>query len=1543
MSRIIRNNKLYKVIALVLSLVIFITSTFIASAQDLLNDSDSVKAYITRDGNPVSEIVLNEDAKMPLYAVSDFETPAYFWQIRDKDDANRWINISGANSNRLWLTYALISSMLGCDSTAAIRCRLLDGNIEYFTEPVNITLSYTVNEDQNLTQTGKNSSAPLMFATKRAAMLSETDEHTTFTIVINYLFDDNSIAFEPYGASVAKGSDFYSEIKSPTVVGYDPFRRDGENYIDAKIVTLDYKNIQSNITINVVYEPALVDFEVQHHYQNIHDDDYSHQADKITYGKALTGSMVGDGLAFTEEELPGFKALPYEKLKVAADGSTTIEIRYDRIYYFVDFDMNGGYGTEPVFTRFGETVGASDPIRHGYIFDGWELVSYGENTPTAEQQSIYEISNEKTITVPAANLKYRAKWITRETKYTLVFWKENPGADDNGYTYWGYYDGLKAMSGSYVNGEDLISLAVDDTDIDCYSFNSERTDKNVLVEGDGSTVVNVYYTRKFYKIEFYADGICTIEENHSHNDECYDIICGKGHVHSDECVRELHCDIPIHTEHTDDCLVCGQPEHIHGSADCNCKITEHTHTVNCWNNNIGNVVTNISNAPSNPKDGQIYSPYIFTYYIYIKGTWYRYNSWGVSNGSIVKPSCGNSTEHSHGTDCNCTLTAHTHSEGCYKDQLHSHNDNCYTYSCGVDEHTHNDACYRLKCGIAVGHSHNSSCRSSSSESVVKTVYAKYEQSLHDIWPVVTDDNSVTYNSGERWDPNGSVDYSEVLVYISKMPGDDFTLTLSEGPNSTYTMNYYLQALPDESYPDEYNGNQYILDHTIKANYNFVTKDEDFFPIKGFTTYASNPSFSSAGKIELSGSNKTVNFYYNRRTDFELSFNNNGEVIDERTDKNVMYGISLKDYYFVPDYPSNLEPNAYTFSGWYTSYGCFDGTEVDWDTLTMPDGNMILYAKWSPISHRVRVFKEFKNGVLTGQIGSDQYIEHKHFAHAPEGNIENNKLVFQGWFYIDNSSGEPEEKAFVFSGIPIIKDMDIYAKWSSHIAVDYTIHYKLLSTGETIADSTYGTAIAGNNETFKAKAGTELYAAYQTGYYPETNSHTITMSVDGDHTFTFYYVFKESMPYKVRYIDAQTGDELFDTVYYQNNNLSVVTETFKRVSGKMPDAYQKRLVLSANGTEAEDGVLEENVITFYYNSDSKHAYYKVVHYIQNITGDTYREYRSEESVGNIGEDYEINAITLTGFAFDGAKTKVNGVSTPVEGSSVTSTLSDEGMLVELYYNRISVNYKVKYVDNNTKAEIYPEKIGQGVFGEQVVEYAENLESKGYKLESSDVTTRTLSTNEENNVIVFLYVEKNVTIKYQLIGPMGCGNLSNFSENLEAISGSPNGSVPTVYKGFAFIGWFVDSYCTIPAKPSEINLSDNSIKPIKDGEIWTDKTYYAKFVALETDLTISVNNTSSLDENQSYLFRIKGVEGTDTEKVDLTVTVIGDSSVTISKLPTGKYTVTEFTDWSWRYENDSFNREIELEYNEGSNTITFDNIRSQTKWLDGNAVSINDFNY
>ena len=63
--------------------------------------------------------------------------------------------------------------------------------------------------------------------------------------------------------------------------------------------------------------------------------------------------------------------------------------------------------------------------------------------------------------------------------------------------------------------------------------------------------------------------------------------------------------------------------------------------------------------------------------------------------------------------------------------------------------------------------------------------------------------------------------------------------------------------------------------------------------------------------------------------------------------------------------------------------------------------------------------------------------------------------------------------------------------------------------------------------------------------------------------------------------------------------------------------------------------------------------------------------------------------------------------------------------------------------------------------------------------------------------------------------------------------------------------------------------------------------------------------------------------------------------LTKLPVGEYTITELTDWSWRYEHASAERTVLLEYNEGGTVVEYDNTRQQIQWLDGNDVAVNKY--
>lgn len=1334
-----------KVISLLLCLVMALSLVPAALAE-----GEDLSVYNGNEAVTAQQLEKNTGKTLTLAVKA--EAAAYQWQIHIEGDL--WANIYGETGKALTVHSGMVS---GRGSSAEFRC-LMDKTPS---ETVTVTLvegqparapapkapevlkeAQPVGEprivEPAVKAAPKAEEAPANdpaegdenpVAPAEEGQADETPAPSTYTILINYQFTDGKQAAPSWSATVATGSTYTQDIQSPVVVGYTP---------DQPVVHVEASEAK---IYTVTYQAAEVDFTVKHYQQNVSKDEYT-LADTETK-KGYTESAVGEGLAKTD--YTGFYSLLYDTTTtIAADGSTVVEVYYDRYYYLMNFDLDGGYGVEPIYARFGAPINVGKPTKPGYTFTGWD----------------------KAIpkTMPVDGGTYKATWKIGESGFTVVFWYEN--ADDDGYSVAGTYTPADVKPGTEKRSEDYKDQSFTGRDDKHFTYNAAKAE-TVTVKGDGSTVLNVYYTRNKYTLTF-KDGNIKI--------------------------------------------VCGKVEHEHSSATC----CDKSHYWSC-------------------------------------------NGYGVFGRCNTK-NCPVGYEHEHTTGGWSTAS-----------------------------------CYEIS---------------------DLTITAKYQADIHSNFPIKDGDKTIWWtvpSDCKSFKPGTQ------LGSIDTMPGENITFTRASA-DSGAVLWYYVETLNGAAGDYTHGGKNFKLYKKIDIEQSgWLTYTEEFHDITGFSQWWSDPAFS---KMEQGGTTSGVNknnYLCYTRNSYNLKFYNYNAYVDDKGGS-VQYEAPLSSYYFEPGYPANLEKNAYVFDGWYTTAGCYEGSKADLGTMTMPASDVILYAKWTPKTHTVKTYLT-KVEMDEGKAPTNTWtaVSHGTAVTNPPADPVNGQYTFVGWFYISDTG---TEKAFDFS-MPVNRDLDLYAKWSSNTLMEYTIRYEL-EDGTEIAPPTTGSALAGTTKTFNAKTGTELKADYQTGYFPQVSSHSLTLDIDdaSKNEFIFVYVEKPEVTYTVKYLEKGTNTQLAEPKTVTTHD-AVVTETFKQIGGYAPDAYQKQLVLAADNNE----------IIFWYVKDDAHAPVQIIHWIQNIEGDGYTEYQSSTNLnGVIGTEYSEEPLTIAGFRYN------------VEKSNAKGALTAEGLVLNLYYDRIEYPYEFRFVekDRDPEKQLADSVTGSARYQAQVTQTAKTI--PGYTLVSTENQAIHIAiedgTTAVKNVKIFYYTEQTVEIKYEVVGPTAsCGTLDNYQESqLKVTTGAVKGSTPTAADGFKFVGWYKDEACTQPVDESWVVA--NKLIPHKTKDLGNNvmgyeaATYYAKFEPDVADLTITKSGAEDIDENQSFIFTVTGPNDFSAK-----VVIQGNRSVTIKGLKVGTYTVTEDTDWSWRYTPQGGNsQEITLSATE-PNTVTFTNKRSNGKWLGGDAYKRN----
>lgn len=206
-----------------------------------------------------------------------------------------------------------------------------------------------------------------------------------------------------------------------------------------------------------------------------------------------------------------------------------------------------------------------------------------------------------------------------------------------------------------------------------------------------------------------------------------------------------------------------------------------------------------------------------------------------------------------------------------------------------------------------------------------------------------------------------------------------------------------------------------------------------------------------------------------------------------------------------------------------------------------------------------------------------------------------------------------------------------------------------------------------------------------------------------------YERRRDMSYTVKYLEKDTDTSLYDDKEVTNKTYN---ETYEEEAKEAPYGY--KLVGDKKQSIKLDE--EDKVIIFYYKKIKANY---IVRYVEEGTNNEVAP--SVKKEGNLVDPVEEEAIEVRGYKLVG-------------DDKVTVELnSQEETEIIFYYEKIKVNYTIKYLDNTTKEEIMASVNKDGLFFDKVTEKAPSIE--GYKLASLDEIT--IELNEDNNEIVFYY--------------------------------------------------------------------------------------------------------------------------------------------------------------------------------------------------------------
>ena len=615
---------------------------------------------------------------------------------------------------------------------------------------------------------------------------------------------------------------------------------------------------------------------------------------------------------------------------------------------------------------------------------------------------------------------------------------------------------------------------------------------------------------------------------------------------------------------------------------------------------------------------------------------------------------------------------------------------------------------------------------------------------------------------DGWGPNSSGNIQYTL--LANMPAENLTM-YEKDAGSGKKIIYYVEGLDGER----------TTYRTFEASSNVHLTKEDQMSITGFT-YSDWKQYNEWYE-------EPVLWLYYTRNSYNLRFENCQPMDPEsiKFEAKLSTGKPSRD----PGRPSYVDSD-YTFAGWYLDPGFKE--PVNWNE-TMTEDGLTIYAKWEKPKYTVDFVTNCKEEKASITREKGFVLTEEELAAPDKADDE-----FLGW-YTDSAL----TKKFIPES-QIVKDTTLYARWRNSDTVTYTVKY--MCGDVAIADAKQQTVI--RNSTVSEPAETVE------GYYPETLSISAMITRNGQEII-FKYRAVQSWTYTVKYLlegtktpvpgsTVETGTtsdqnvmitfKTFEGYTLKSDPVQKVTQenqvvifyyvpktaiyhiqhwyerpngefglryidTFNTAAGQSVTTRGQEIPVdgftldtSIAGTVTDGTTNIQNVLSLklYYTRNTHQVSYQ-------YEGDVPTGAPAVPDVANHKYQAQVTVAenpNVTGYIF------IGWTAATENGTAVTTTggkfvMPDANVVLKGSFTAAEQNYRVKYLDEDTKEEIHTMSDPRDAhFGDVIEGYTEKIEISGYTFVRADDLT--VGTDNEQNIVTVYYSkdtnEDDIPDKYQI---------------------------------------------------------------------------------------------------------------------------------------------------------------------------------------------------